>query len=47
MLAGPWWVGAVARRRGAGRPTAARRAIGVAELLWLCSDGLFSTKKET
>ena len=43
MLAGPWWVGAVARRRGVGRPVVARKTIGV---LWLGSYGLFSTKKK-
>ena len=46
-LAGPWRVGAVARRCGAGRPTAERKAIGVTEVLQLRSDGLFSAKKET
>ena len=35
----------MARRRGAGRPAAARKAIGVADVLRLCSDELFSTKK--
>ena len=44
---GPWWVGAVVRRRGAGRPTVARKAIGVADVLRLRSDGLFFAKKET
>jgi hypothetical protein len=43
---GPWRVGAVARRRGAGRPAAARKTIRVAEVLRLGSDGLFSEKKE-
>ena len=45
-LVGPWRVDAVARRRCAGRPAAARKAIGVAEVLRLRSDELFSTKKE-
>jgi len=44
---GSWWVGAVARRLDAGRPAAARKAIGVTEVLQLRSDGLFSAKKET
>ena len=39
--------GAVARERGAGRPAVARNTIGVAEVLWLGSDGLFSAKKRT
>jgi len=45
-LAGPWRVGAVARQRGAGRPAVARNTIGVAEVLRLGSNGLFSAKKE-
>ena len=45
-LAGPWRVGAVARQRGAGRPAVARNTIGVAEVLRLGFDGLFSAKKE-
>ena len=44
---GPWQVGAVERRRGAGRPAAARKAIGVFVVLRLHSDGLFFAKKET
>ena len=36
----------MARQRGAGRPAAARKAIEVVEVLWLRSDGLFSTKKK-
>jgi len=46
-LAGPWRVGAVARQRGAGRPAVARNTIGVAEVLRLGSNGLFSAKKRT
>jgi len=46
-LAGPWQVGAVARQRGAGRPAVARNTIGVAKVLRLGSDGLFSAKKST
>ena len=45
-LAGPWQVDAVARQRGAGRPVVARNTIGVAEVLRLGSNGLFSAKKE-
>jgi len=45
-LAGPWRVGAVARQHGAGRSAVARNTIGVAEVLQLGSDGLFSAKKE-
>ena len=45
-LAGPWQVGVVARQRGAGRPAVARNTIGVAEVLRLGSDELFSAKKE-
>ena len=45
-LAGLWRVGAVARQRGAGRPTVARNTIRVAEVLRRGSDGLFSAKKE-
>jgi hypothetical protein len=44
-LAGPWRAGAVARRRGAGRPAAARKPIGVAKVLLHGSDELFSAKK--
>jgi hypothetical protein len=36
----------VARRRGAGRPAAARKTIRVAEVLRLGSDRLFSAKKK-
>jgi hypothetical protein len=41
-LAGLWWVGAVARRCGAGRPTTVTKRIGI---LRLGSDGVFSCKK--
>ena len=34
-LARPWRVGAVARRRGVGRPAAVRKMIGVAKILRL------------
>jgi hypothetical protein len=36
----------VARRRGAGRPAAARKPIGVAKVLLHGSDELFSAKKK-
>ena len=45
-LAGTCRVDAVARQRGAGRAAVARNTIGVAEVLRLGSDGLFSAKKE-
>jgi hypothetical protein len=45
-LAGSCRVGAVARRRGAGRPVATRKTTGVTEVLRLGSDGLCSAKKE-
>ena len=45
-LAGPWQVGVVARQRGAGRPAIARNTIGVAEVIRLSSNGLFSAKKK-
>ena len=35
----------MARRRGAGRPAAARKTIGVAEILWLGYDGSSLQKK--
>jgi len=41
-LAGPWWVGAVAMQRGAGRPAAAMKMIRV---LRLGSEWVFSCEK--